>query len=105
MGSEWHDLVMTKPDTLRIIDFIADHPDCRRHDFAHLLLRDFEVVEVIWKENKDKGDFIRAVLSKWLESESDCARPCTWTSLIECMENARMDASKIKAVKDQINVS
>ena len=63
---------MAGPHTPHIIDFIADHPDYRCHDFALkvvVALKDvtMKVVEMILENAKTRRIFYR--LRKWLESK------------------------------------
>ena len=88
--------------TLRIIDFIATHTDAKIDDFAELLLKDRVAVEGLHNDNKEKIQFVRAVLKKWIRDVSGPGVPRTWESLVEVMKNAGLDGLGAQEIEDNV---
>ena len=87
---------------LHIIDFIVTHSESKVDDFAHLLLKDHNVVRGLHHDNKDKREFVRAVLKKWVSTDGRPAVPRTWESLIEVMKDADLDEVTVIDIENNL---
>ena len=89
---------------LCIIDFIVTHSEAKVEDFAQLLLKDHNVVRGLHNDNKDKEDFVRAVLKSWVSTKGRHAgqRTCTWKSLIEVMRYADLDRILVTDIENNL---
>ena len=87
---------------LRIIDFIVTHSESKVDDFAHLLLKDHNVVRGLHNDNKDKREFVRAVLKRWVSTDGRPAVPRTWKSLIEVMRDADLDGVTVMDIENNL---
>ena len=101
---EWGELIqIDRKDgkgPLRIIDFIASQPNTICEDFAYLLLNDRVKVKGILETKKNKDEFVRAVLEKWVAAVDATTLPCTWENLVKSMERAKLDEITVKAIRD-----
>ena len=87
---------------LRIIDFIVTHSESKVDDFAHLLLKDHNVVRGLHNDNKDKREFVRAVLKRWISTEGQPTVPRTWKSLIKVMRDADLDGVTVTDIENNL---
>ena len=89
-----------KPDggEVRINDAILDfHDKAQCIQFARILLTRQDVMRIVNDRSKrEKKDFVRAVLDKWLSSGSS-----SWQQLVDSMRDADMD----KDVIDEIAIN
>ena len=103
---ELNDLIAKKrrdgQGTLHITDFIATHSDAMIDDFAHLLLKDPVAIQGLHNDNKEKTQFVRAVLRKWIRDVSGPAVPRTWESLVEVMKNAGLDGLGVQDIENDV---
>ena len=88
--------------SLRVIDWISKHPRAQCGAFAHKLLKDPVVVDKLRKMNKEDDEFIPTVLSDWLSrhDQADEAVPRTWGALAVCVEEAGLDGTLAKSIRD-----
>ena len=88
--------------SLRIIDWITSSSRAHCGAFAHMLLRDTVSVQKLQKKNQDDDEFVPAVLNEWLSrhNPADGAVPRTWEALAVCVEEAGLDGTLAKAIRD-----
>ena len=102
----WKDLIeMDRKDgkgKLRIIDFISTHSFSKVADFANLLLIDRVIVQGLHEDNKDKKQFVRAVLNEWISNVNSHAVPCTWESLVQVMKSAALDGVTVRDIEANV---
>ena len=91
--------------TLQIVKTLSSFKLHQCEDFAYLLLRDDVQVRKLksdYEENKDQ--FVRAVLKDWLSRDdsdsSDSAVPRTWEALAQCVTDAELDGTLVKAIRE-----
>ena len=88
---------------LRIIDFVSTHSFSQVDDFAQLLLKDRVKVQGLHEDNKDKKQFIRAVLKEWISNVNSHAVPCTWKSLVQVMKSAALDGVTVQDIEANVS--
>ena len=89
--------------SLRIIDWITSFSKAKCNAFAHKLLRNPVVVRALRKDHEYDDDFVPAVLDDWLSISDESASeavPCTWETLAVCVEEAGLDETLSKAIRD-----
>ena len=99
---EWKD---GSGEKLQIIRWITSHQSTQCSDFAQMLLKDSLTVRELKKRHGNNDDeFVRAVFRQWLSRDDDDKHepsvPCTWESLIKCVENARLDGEFIRLLRE-----
>ena len=87
----------------RIVDWITSAPSSWNMDnFANKLLKN--PVDVQKLPRRDGGEFVSAVLSDWLSradgDPADMAVPRTWGNLVVCMEQAGLDRTLAKSLRE-----
>ena len=87
---------------LRIIDFIVTHSESKVDDFAQLLLKDHNAVRGLHNDNKEKKEFVRAVLKRWVSTDDHHTVPRTWRSLIEVMRDADLDGVTVTDIENNL---
>ena len=87
---------------LRVIDWITSFSRSQCGAFAHKLLKDPVVVQKLQRKYSDVDDFVPAVLSDWLSRHdpADEAVPRTWGALAVCVEEAGLDGTLAKSIRD-----
>ena len=101
---EWKD---GSAEKLQIIRWITSHQSTQCSDFAQMLLKDSLTVRELKKRHgNDDDEFVRAVLRKWLSRDDDDKHepsvPCTWESLIKCVENAGLDGEFVRLLRENV---
>ena len=92
---------------LKIIRWITSHQSTQCSDFALMLLQNSLTVRELRKRHgSDDNEFVRAVFRQWLSRDDDDilepSVPCTWESLIKCMEDAGLDREFVKLLREYV---
>ena len=101
---EWKDGSGRK---LQIIRWITSHQSTQCSDFAQMLLKDSLTVRELKKRHgNDDDEFVRAVLRQWLSRDDDNqlepSVPCTWESLLKCVEDAGLAGEFVKLLRENV---
>lgn len=83
--------------SLHIIDLILSNSHHLCQDFAHVLLEDRMKVQRLLENHANVVDFVRAVLSTWLDAAN-----CTWDILIDAMERAGLDRCTVNTIRETV---
>ena len=92
-------------EKLEIIRWITSHTSTKCDDFAHKLLNDKLTVRELRKKLSKDDEFVRAVLDKWVSRDDDSKKgslPCTWDTLVQCVDESGLDGDFLKLLKDNI---
>lgn len=94
-------------EKLQIIRWITSHPSTQCSDFALMLLQHSPTVRELRKRHgNDDDEFVRAVLRQWLSRDDDDilepSVPCTWESLIKCVEDAGLAGEFFKLLRENV---
>ena len=92
-------------EKMKIIEWITSHASTKCTDFAHILLNERRTVRQLQHEYSNKDEFVRAVLDKWLSRDDDSKEgslPCTWDTLVQCVDESGLDGEFLKLLKDNI---
>ena len=94
-------------EKLQIIRWITSHQSTQCSGFALMLLRNPPTVRELRKRHgNDDDEFVRAVLWQWLSRDDDDVLepsvPCTWESLIKCVEDVGLDREFVKLLREYV---
>ena len=91
---------------LTIIEGLTAHERAKCEDFADKLLVDPMTVMKLRTDHENKGEFVRAVLRRWISrndsDDDEESRPCTWEALITCSREANLNGKFVSLLQENL---